>query len=325
METRTENFLSMTGKLAAYFANHAADITTVLPIFPSQRTLFNTKRSGMIATAVLASTDITGHAVAKANAQKDVEESTLKVGLACAGYYTLTVPDPGKKNVTDWNKSELERMRDNDLYVAGLRTWTAADPIKALLLPFSVADTDVDDLNSQLATFFAIIETPLTMIEERSGLLLELDRRENDLRDFLNDSLDTIFAPLQVANPLIYDTYRACRSIDDAPATAGAGIIIAFVDPAQLREVDTGTAINSDTIAITFTNRTSVMANPLSVFFEDAAHTLGDPLTTSPQTVSPGETFTLTAGELGYSPTNHVLHVQNGDGSLPQSFRIEIG
>ncbi|MFN0033297.1 MAG: hypothetical protein ACKVOR_14135 [Flavobacteriales bacterium] len=326
METNRENFISMLGKVAYYFNNNGAEITAAIPIFASQKAIFDTKRGGILAMAIATDTDLGGYAIAKNNAQQLVLGNTLSIGQACAGYYTVTVPDPIKKSTVNWNKSELDLMRDSDLYVAGFKTHAVADGIKTLLVPFGFADTDVDTFGTNLANYLGLVDAPLSMVGQRSGLFKEFDKRIDDMRTFLRDTMDTIFAPLQVTESLIYDTYQAVRRIDDAPGGSGAGVIIAFIGANTLKKVNSGTAINDENIGLTITNRSNLTGSqPLTIFFEAAGYVDGAPLDTSPQSLGPGDVLTMLAGELGYAPSKPVLHIRNNDPGLSISFKVEIG
>lgn len=170
-----------------------------------------------------ASSTISGDTEVKRLLRLAVQQKGFTVAAAVVGYYTITVPNPRKRQKCEFERSDLDsgRMRDNDLFVNIKHVHEIADPIKNLLLPYGVTDADVDGLAITLGEYFTELQAPRDAIGERAASGKQVDRLIEKAMEILNTQLDVAMKVYAYSDPELYDYYQNARSIDQ---TGGGSI-----------------------------------------------------------------------------------------------------
>ncbi|MFN0031315.1 MAG: hypothetical protein ACKVOR_04055 [Flavobacteriales bacterium] len=320
MEAKRENYLSMLVKVSTFHTDEAAAIATALPGHADLKVEFDEKLADMEATAAASELDISGFAAAKEARAKALIASTYKVGNACAIKLTVDGDEGDDSAMVNWNKSELDSMRDAELYMAGLNTWTIADPIKATLVPYGVTAADVDAMVGLRNQYRAIYQMPGKKIGKRAALLKRFDAQMEDMRDFLEKKLDQIFKGLLVSDPLLYDTYQNVRKIDDA-GTGGNHTITGVVPSNTTASFEVPFAITGMDMLLKSMNTFVGAANPLQFYY--AAVQDGPPRDGfTPISLTPGTSITRDMEQYDYDPMRPFFTVRNLDNSSTQTFKF---
>jgi hypothetical protein len=221
MNAENENVLSMAQTVQAFYTDNQSEADAALPALATQMLELGSRVTNILLNAAEADQDITGYAADKQEMADNLIALTRQVGNACATYYTLTQPSRTMRERVDWTKSELTAMRDSQLYVSALKTWQIADPIKANLADYGVTAGNVDELQTALEAYLELIQNPQQSLADRSAYKKEEDKMIADLRKFFRDVLDQLFEPLAVSHTILYDKYKASRSIVDMPGGNG--------------------------------------------------------------------------------------------------------
>ncbi len=161
-----------------------------------------------------ASSSISGNTELKRNLRSAVEDKGFEIAAACVAYYKITVPNPPLRAKCEFERSDLDRMRDAVLYVKIQKVHEIADPIKALLSDFGVVAADVNDLGTALTSYLAELEGPRDAIGERSASGKQVDRLIADAKEIITEQLDVVMKFYVTNNPELHDYYLTARAID---------------------------------------------------------------------------------------------------------------
>jgi len=327
MNAVNENVLSMAQTVQQFYVDNQAEADAALPAVAAQITELGNRVTAILLNAAEADQDISGYAQDKKDLADTVIDLAFQVGNACASYFTLVEPSKTMKERVDWTKSELQNKRDNDLYVAAIKTWQIADPIKANLTDYGVTAANVDGFASTLQAYLDIIQTPQQSYADRNALKEDEDKMISDLRQFFSEILDQLFEPIAISNPLLYAKYQASRVIIDLPGGGGgepfiAAAMVAAGTTANINLPSPAVSISAST-PIRLENTGAHAGLVLSFTFSIAPADFGGDAA-GIQNLLAGENITKTAEQLGYTAGTRVyLNVRNSTAN-EQSYSIEI-
>ncbi len=322
MEARREAHLSMLGKVDAFHTSEAAAIAAALPGHAAIKVEFDERLAALESIATASELDITGFAAAKEAKAQELRDSTFKVGNACVTKFNVDGVELNKSEMVDWEKTELEDLTDAELFMAGLNTWTLADPIKADLALYNVTSAEVDALVALRNQYRAIYQTPGDMIGKRAALLKHYDRLTDEMRLFLEKKLDQIFKALLVSNPLLYDTYQNARKISEHGG--GSGNLLSGVVPfSEIKNYDLPFTITGPDDYLRAENTTAGSALPLEFYFASA---LGAAPRVGYEPIArpPGFTQVKDAAAFDWDVTRPFFTVRNTDTGTAQSFKFSL-
>ena len=221
MQNRLEDKLSMYEKVDAFLQTNMAVLTTSLPILTSAYTDFKTKLNDILATIQAASVDTTGYTEDKAQKRQDLEQLALKITRALTAYAGVS------KNLSlrakiNYNKSDLSKMRDNDLFAHTKVIEDYANQYATDILSYGISTNDIVDLGTKVKDFFEVIQTPKTKIEVRSSYLQQLETQMQEQDMYLKDIIDPLMGVLEYDAPLLFSQYKKGRSIDQTGAQSSS-------------------------------------------------------------------------------------------------------
>lgn len=328
MNAENENVLSMAQTVQAFYTDNQGELDAALPAITAQMAELDSRVDAIMANATQANIDITGFAQQKQLLEESLIKMTFKVGNACASYHTVAAPDEGTKESVDWTKSELQGMRDNDLYMAGSGTLEIAQPLSGMLDPYGVTATDISDLESALATYKAYIQTPQKKISKRESLNKQQDQMVSDLRKFFKDVLDQLMEPLAIDHTLLYDNYKAARNIIDLPGGGGSEPYVAMGElmaAAKLNIPLPSPQVKLFPSTLIKLGNTGEQAGLHLRFYFHNAPSGPENTATAYKDVMAGNQAIVAAADLGYNSTTGwvyliVSNATNGD----QSYRVEV-
>lgn len=213
MQNRFEDKLSMFEKVDTFFQTNITQLAMSVPILSSAYTDFKTKLDAILLSAQASSEDTTGYTVDKANKRKALEQLSIKITRALTAYSSVSNNATLRAKI-NFNKSDLERMRDNDIYTNAKLIEDYATQFSGSLSPYGISITDISDLSLKLKDFFEIIQTPKIKIEIRSSYFEQLETQISSEDKHLKDVLDPLMGVLEFDEPLLFTQYKKARSID---------------------------------------------------------------------------------------------------------------
>ncbi len=223
MQNRFEDKLSMFEKVDTFFQTNLADLSVSIPILATAYSDFKTKLDDILASAQASSEDTTGYTIDKANKRRALEQLGIKITRALTAYSNVA------NNVTlrakiDFNKSDLERMRDNDIYTNVKLIEDYATQFGSNLAPYGISAMDISDLGVKLKDFFEIIQTPKIKIEIRSSYFEQLEMQIAEEDKHLKEVLDPLMGVLEFDEPLLFTQYKKARSIDQTGSQSSSTV-----------------------------------------------------------------------------------------------------
>lgn len=222
MDDNKENRLSMFLKVKSHLAGNVASYNPITG-FPELYSEYQTKINQIFTLNILAETDTTGYAEAKADKRQQLIDAMTTVYRGMAGYAASI----GNKQIlrkVDITNSELIRMRDTELYTASKLLIEIPTNINdyAILEPFHVTATSVNDLTSISDQYLALLPSPAEQAGKKSEALIEIDTIFKRIDTLLGDKLDYMAASLAVQFSTVYGNYQQVRVIDDTGASTPA-------------------------------------------------------------------------------------------------------
>lgn len=223
MQNRFEDKLSMFEKVDTFFQTNLTDLSVSVPILATAYTDFRTKLDAILASAQASSEDTTGYTIDKANKRKALEQLAIKISRALTAYSSVA------NNVTlrakiNFNKSDLEKMRDNDIYTNANLIEDYATQFSSNLTPYGISATDISDLSLRLKDFFEIIQTPKIKIEIRSSYFQQLETQIAEEDKHLKEVIDPLMGVLEFDEPLLFTQYKKARSIDQTGSQSSSTV-----------------------------------------------------------------------------------------------------
>lgn len=220
MNSNQEDEFGMFVTTDLFLGDRAAEMTAN-PVIAIIKGKINTNISDIVQADSTATRNLAGFATAKNQKRTQVEQRILAIAGATRGYFTSVVPDETKKALVRLTKSQVEEARDSDVIVIADRVHDVADPIKTLLTPYEITDTQVDGLPLLVDEYRVILQGPRReeTVSARAGL--EVDNEFNDTRSELS-TLDDNMAVYEYTKPLLFQEYKMCRAIMNSGGNSGS-------------------------------------------------------------------------------------------------------
>src|SRR5688572_3020689 len=144
MDTNQKDRFNMFLKVRTFLVNNTTTLAA-LALIATLQAEFEVIIQAIIDAEGESSEDITGYSELKRTKQEASRTQGLKVARAASLYFS-TINDPVTLRKVDLLKSELENMRDTDLYVRIKKLFTYTDPVKLLITAPDFTDADVTSL-----------------------------------------------------------------------------------------------------------------------------------------------------------------------------------
>lgn len=245
--------------------------------------------------------DLTGVAELKSVTRQKLLEIMLKVGRGGAAFYLSTGNTP-KLRIVDFNNSELNSKRDNDLYATAkeLHQMAGVDGPSYI----GVAPEDIDNLQVLNEEFFSMIQNPKREIElaaQHNALIDPLITQGMVVRDNIELYMRTFIA----SNEFLYNEWKASTTIDDTGAQNTPVLTLTILVAAgKMQAVDYGAIALQGNTEIKLINNS---AGPMDYGFGNDETTFS-----STETVNPGAQKRRSAASLGYDAlTDKSLNIRN--------------
>lgn len=213
MNNRNEDKLSMYQKVKLFLKDHITSIVSIIPNTATVKTDFDQKLDDLMLTVANAGMQTTGYTQIKENARQQLETSLLRI---IRGLKVVAIDNnyPDLKAKSEYTRTEVERLRDSEIYTTTLRISDLAQTYQSQLANYAITNTHIQDLQSYNQAFFEVIQLPKDKIGERASYnrLIELQMAEIDA--LLKTKLDTYMDIIEFDLPQLYLQYKSSRAID---------------------------------------------------------------------------------------------------------------
>ena len=224
MDNRLEDRLGMFQKVLLFLNDNQTALSNLLGVIPTLTTQLSTKINDILSASAESSIDLTGYTVAKADSRKRLETITLKVARAITSHATLS-NNKVLKEKANYNKSDFERARDNELYTLSKLVYDLATPIQAQLSNFLVTANDINDLDLQKEDFLKQLQVPKEKIGIRKTYTEYVKILMVETSSLVSEQLDVYLSNIEFDYPLLYAQYKSARSIDQTGSVSSTQTI----------------------------------------------------------------------------------------------------
>ena len=221
MKGKDEDKLSMYEKTNLFVKDHIDEISTVVKRAVIEKANFEEALNELMYIIANAGGQTTGYTQIKENARFLLERSMLKIMRALKAFaIDENLFDLKAKN--DYSRTDVERLRDSDLFTTALRIYGLANDNEAGIANYSITHDNISKLDTYAKSFFEVIQLPKDKIGERSSYnkLIELKMAEIDT--ILYDKFDNYLSLIEFDNVQLYAQYRSARSIDNSRGTSSS-------------------------------------------------------------------------------------------------------
>jgi hypothetical protein len=214
MTSEQEDKYGMYLKVDLLLVTYATELS-FNPNIALTRTALNTLINAIAQADSTATRDITGYTVAKNQHRSQQVALFKKVRAGMMGYLTGN-PDVKKRLIVDFSDSDIDKFRDTELYMKTDQVLDIALPVKTLLVPYGVADTDVEALDTLNAAWLMTEPTSRQEIGVNKAARKDVSRFMEQADMLITETLDNYLKVVQYNNPNLYDQYLTARMIDDS-------------------------------------------------------------------------------------------------------------
>lgn len=237
------------GKTIDFLNDNAVKMATRSKIPPLAIT-FNDVVASIGSTIALADQDNTGYTVDKNLKITELKRLMLKVGRAAASYY-VGINNIPKLEVCDFKKSELDQMKARYITLPAQKLHDEVLPDVANLEGVDAADFAA--LQAAITAAVAAIPEPKRAIgisekynDSLKGLMQQADKIRSELDLHMQTFIDE--------DPLLYDEWKICMSIDNNPTHSNPDL----ATPVSCGGMGVYTTIDYTPIAAEFTGATDI-------------------------------------------------------------------
>lgn len=221
MKGKDEDKLSMYEKTNLFVKDHIDEISTVVKRAVIEKANFEEALNELMYIIANAGGQTTGYTQIKENARFLLERSMLKIMRALKAF-AIDENLFDLKAKSDYSRTDVERLRDSDLFTTALRIYGLANDNEAGIANYSITHDNINKLDTYAKSFFEVIQLPKDKIGERSSYnkLIELKMAEIDI--ILYDKFDNYLSLIEFDNVQLYAQYRSARSIDNSRGTSSS-------------------------------------------------------------------------------------------------------
>lgn len=221
MKNKDEDKLSMYEKTNLFVKDHIDEISIVVKRATIEKANFDEVLNELMYIIANAGGQTTGYTQIKENARFLLERSMLKIMRALKSF-AIDENLFDLKAKSEYSRTDVERLRDSDLYTTSLRIYGLANSNEIGIANYSITRDNIDKLKNYAQSFFEVIQLPKDKIGERSSYnkLIELKMAEIDA--ILYNKFDNYLSLIEFDNVQLYAQYRSARSIDNSRGTGSS-------------------------------------------------------------------------------------------------------
>jgi hypothetical protein len=224
MKNTHEDRLGMFTKVAQFLTDNERVLVRHLPA------LAQTKQKLDIAVGQIldktAETQIAsaGYTAIKAAARLRLENNLLRLGRTLSAYAVVNAR-PDLTSNSNFSRSTVEKMRDNDLFIHSKMLADLARPLIGNLNSFIYTSTEFDEYETAQSAFFTVIQLPKMQIGNRALRNTEVVKLMSDTSTLLANELDILMSLIEYVDANLYALYQTHRQIDHSGGRTAYDVI----------------------------------------------------------------------------------------------------
>jgi hypothetical protein len=229
MNAQQENRVSMYYKVRLFFTTHLGTINTAVPAITATVATFNSRLDQLATLDQTATEANDGYATQKQLNRAELRDKALTVAGAIKAL-ALSNGDMPLAAKTDTNKSTLDRMRDVDFLFWCENLYTIATTNATAIIPMGIAATKLTSYNAAFTKYKASIQAPADQRSESLAAGIAVDNKIVEI-DASLAIIDALMETQRIDQNMLYNKYKADRSIDDNAASNSPADLIKTAEP----------------------------------------------------------------------------------------------
>jgi hypothetical protein len=213
MSDRRENRLSRNLKVRTFFADHLSQLIVNVPTLANLVIQYNAKTEECINHRMDATEDITGASEQKAYLRKIMQDIALEISGALRTYF-IGINDISKAKKADLKKSELDKAREDEVYITCKLILEDAQANSLALVPIGIPVSKIADLEAAMNAYFAYIRIPREEIKERTSAIKMFDEAMKE-SDVILSIIKSVMQTQKSNHPQLYMQFIGSTRIDD--------------------------------------------------------------------------------------------------------------
>ena len=213
MKNVHEDRLGMFTKVAQFLADNQRNLTNYLPALAQTKQRLDIAIAQIMDKTAEAQIASAGYTAIKAAARLRLENNFLRLGRTLSAYAVVNARPDLTAN-SNFSRSTVEKMRDNDLYIHSKMLYDLAMPIMGQLIDFLYTATEQYEYETSQTNFYSVIQLPKMQIGNRALRNTEVVKLMSDTSTLLSDELDVLMSLIEYADANLYALYHAHRQID---------------------------------------------------------------------------------------------------------------
>jgi hypothetical protein len=234
MNSKQEAKMNMYDAVISHCNQNPAIVGTV-PAFLAALTAFSSKYSSLVSTAQLEINEISGVAINKSVARKNLAQQASDISSAVFALAAANNDNDMKEKARN-PVSKLINLRDELLAPACQNIHDLANTNIAALALYGITAATLTSFQSAIDSYTTAIPAPRNAVSQRVVYAKNIKTLIKEADGILKDQMDKIAPQFKAANMLFYNTYKNNRIILDAAtsSTQVTGTVLADVEPGPL-------------------------------------------------------------------------------------------
>lgn len=213
MKNVHEDRLGMFTKVAQFLTDNERALTTHLPAIRQSKQRLDTAIVQIMDKTAETQIASAGYTAIKAAARLRLENNFLRLGRTLSAYAVVNARPDLTAN-SNFSRSTVEKMRDNDLYIHAKMLLDLAMPIMGHLIDFLYTATEQYEYETSQTAFYSVIQLPKMQIGNRALRNTEVVKLMSDTSTLLANELDVLMSLIEYADANLFALYHAHRQID---------------------------------------------------------------------------------------------------------------
>lgn len=213
MKNVHEDRLGMFTKVAQFLADNQRSLTNYLPALSQTKQKLDTAIAQIMDKTAETQIASAGYTAIKAAARLRLENNFLRLGRTLSAYAVVN-SRPDLTANSNFSRTTVEKMRDNDLYIHSKMLYDLAMPIMGQLIDFLYTATEQYEYETSQTNFYSVIQLPKMQIGNRALRNTEVVKLMSDTSTLLADELDVLMSVVEYADANLFALYQTHRQID---------------------------------------------------------------------------------------------------------------
>lgn len=233
-----EDRLGMFTKVAQFLADNERALVRQLPALAQSKQKLDTAVSQIMDKTAETQIASAGYTAVKAAARARLEDNFLRLIRTIAAY-AVVHSRPDLTANSNFTRSTVEKMRDNDLFIHAKMIADMVQPVLGNLADFLYTGVEYSEYERSQNAFFSVIQLPKMQIGNRALRNTEVVKLMTDTSTFLNNELDVLMALVEYADANLWALYNTHRQIDHSGGRTPNPVIEETAAPNTVKAIAT--------------------------------------------------------------------------------------